>query len=99
MGTRAAQRADQSTVLPSVSPLDLQGKPYLSLQEASLLTGLGQWSLRHFIRKGDLRAAKIGNRVLIEKRDLADFIERKKRGVVRGEYPSIAKRREKAAKS
>lgn len=99
MSTKIGEAAETARPLPNISPLDVQTKPYLTIEEAAILTGLSAWSIRFRYRRGDLRAAKIGNRVVIEKRDLVAFIEKSKQGVATGEYPCIVKRREKAAEA
>jgi len=99
MSQKSTGRPAPAEWIPNVSPLDVQAKPYLSVEEATILIGLSQWSIRHAIRKGELRAAKIGARVVIDKRDLTAFIEEKKQGVALGPWPSVAKRGAKAAKA
>ena len=99
MKTTITEAQEKPPTLPNISPLDLHAKPYLSIEESSILTGLSAWTIRHAYRKGQLRAAKIGGRVVIEKKDLVAFIEQSKEGVAKGEYPCITKRREKAVKS
>lgn len=47
----------------------------IGLREAAELTGLSHWTLRQYIRKGRLRAVRIGRRVLLEPSELARLVE------------------------
>ena len=47
----------------------------IGLREAAELTGLSHWTLRQYIRKGKIRAVRIGRRVLLEPSELARLVE------------------------
>jgi excisionase family DNA binding protein len=49
-------------------------KPYLSVKEAAKMATLAPSTIRLYIRKGKLKAHKVGRRVLIAKTDLEDFL-------------------------
>ena len=51
-------------------------KPYLTVKEASELSGLGTSTVRLYMRKGLLRAHKVGRRVIISVSDLNTFLSR-----------------------
>ena len=52
-----------------------ESKPYLTVVEAADLSRLGESTIRHAIRKGQLRAHKVGERVIIKREDLEQFVE------------------------
>ena len=49
-------------------------KPYLNVKEAAKMATLAPSTVRLYIRKGKLKAQKVGRRVLIAKADLEDFL-------------------------
>jgi excisionase family DNA binding protein len=49
-------------------------KPYLSVKEAAKMATLAPSTIRLYIRKGKLKAHKVGRRVLIAKTDLESFL-------------------------
>jgi len=49
-------------------------KPYLSVKEAAKMATLAPSTIRLYIRKGKLKAHKVGRRVLIAKADLESFL-------------------------
>ena len=69
-------------VLESINRNGIQGKkpsetakPYVSAKEAGKLSGLGESTIRLYIRKRELKAHKVGSRVIIKKTDLEGFLE------------------------
>jgi len=50
-------------------------KPYLSVKEAAKMATLAPSTIRLYIRKGKLKAHKVGRRVLIAKADLESFLK------------------------
>ena len=74
---------------PSVN---LEGKPYLNLQEAAHFLSLSPWTLRQLIRKGEITSARVGMRIIFDREDLIRFIEDRKHRLSLGPYPSIQKR-------
>jgi len=50
-------------------------KPYLTIKEAADLVRLAPPTIRLYIRKGGLRAHKVGRRVIIKREELIDFLE------------------------
>ena len=51
------------------------GRPYLNLKEAAGMARLAPSTIRLYIRKGELKAHKVGSRVIIKKEDLEEFVE------------------------
>jgi excisionase family DNA binding protein len=51
------------------------GAPYLTIAEAAQLSRLGESTIRQAIRKRQLKAHKVGERVIIKTTDLQDFLE------------------------
>ena len=51
------------------------GTPYLTIREAAKVSRLGQSTIRLLIRKRQLKALKVGERVIIKRADLEQFIE------------------------
>jgi len=51
------------------------GRPYLNLKEAAGMARLAPSTIRLYIRKGELKAHKVGSRVIIKKEDLEAFVE------------------------
>ena len=49
-------------------------KPYLTVKEAAVLARLAPSTIRLYIRKGELKAHKVGRRVVIVKSDLETFL-------------------------
>lgn len=47
----------------------------VGLRQAAEALGLSHWTIRHYVRKGKIRAVKIGKRVLVEPSELARLIE------------------------
>jgi len=58
---------------PSENPKRIN-KPYLSVKEAAKMATLAPSTIRLYIRKGKLKAHKVGRRVLIAKADLESFL-------------------------
>ena len=50
-------------------------KPYLTVKEASEVSGLGASTIRLAIRKRQLRAQRVGRRVLVKRLDLESFLQ------------------------
>jgi excisionase family DNA binding protein len=50
-------------------------KPYLTIKEAAEFSRLAPSNIRLLIRKRQLRAQKVGRRVLIKRSDLENFLE------------------------
>lgn len=55
--------------------LELQAKEFLTIKETCQLVGLSRTTLWRSIKKGQLKTAKIGNRVIIRKKDLEDLFK------------------------
>ncbi len=54
--------------------MDYNNKPYLSVEEAISLLGIGRSHLYRIMRRGDLPVAKIGCRTIIRREDLDDYV-------------------------
>ena len=52
-------------------------KPYLTIKEAADLARLAPPTIRLYIRKGGLRAHKVGRRVIIKREELIAFLEQR----------------------
>ncbi len=50
-------------------------KPYLTIKEAADISRLGTSTIRLLIRKRELRAQRVGRRVIIKRTDLEKFLE------------------------
>jgi excisionase family DNA binding protein len=50
-------------------------KAFLTIKQAALYSGLGSSTIRLYIRKRQLRALRVGRRVLINRTDLEAFLE------------------------
>ena len=50
-------------------------KPYLTIKEAANFSRLGPSTIRLYIRKRELKAHKVGERVIIKRADLERFLE------------------------
>ena len=50
-------------------------RPYLTVKEAAEMARLAPSAIRLFIRKRELKAHKVGSRVIIKKTDLEGFLE------------------------
>jgi excisionase family DNA binding protein len=62
----------------SLTPSDaLHCKPYLSIREAADYGRLAPQTIRLYIRKGRLKAQKVGRRVIVNRAELAKFLEAK----------------------
>ena len=55
--------------------VEAKAKPYLTVKQAAENSGLGASTIRLLIRKRQLRAQKVGRRVLIKRSDLESFLE------------------------
>jgi len=55
--------------------ITLTDKAFLTESQASELSGLGVSTIRLYIRKRQLRAQKVGRRILIKGADLESFLE------------------------
>jgi len=49
--------------------------PYFTIKEAAKFSRLGESTIRLYIRKRELKAHKVGERVIIKKTDLEKFLE------------------------
>lgn len=49
-------------------------KTYLGYDDIRVYCGLSRWTIARAIRSGGLRAAKVGSRVLVARRDLDEFL-------------------------
>ena len=58
----------------SNKPVEM-GTPYLTIREAANISRLGQSTIRLMIRKRELKAHKVGERVIIKRIDLEGFLE------------------------
>lgn len=56
-------------------------KPYLTVSEAAEFARLASSTIRLYIRKGQLKAQKVGRRVIIERGELESFLSRNPTGV------------------
>lgn len=54
------------------SPAD---KSFLTIKQAAQVSGLGASTIRLYIRKRQLRAQRVGRRVLVKRGDLEKFLE------------------------
>lgn len=54
----------------------MEGKIFLSIDEAAHLLGLGRTTMHGLFNDGQLKRVKIGRRTFIHKDDLAAFIEK-----------------------
>jgi excisionase family DNA binding protein len=52
----------------------LADRPYLSVQEAAKLSGLGVSTVRLHIRRGKLKPRKVGRRIIISRAELEHFL-------------------------
>ena len=50
-------------------------KAFVNIKKAAEISGLGPSTIRLYIRRGQLRAQKVGRRVLIKRSDLEAFLE------------------------
>ncbi len=50
-------------------------RPYLTVKEAAEMARLAPSAIRLFIRKRELKAHKVGSRVIIKRTDLEGFLE------------------------
>jgi excisionase family DNA binding protein len=72
---RQAFREEVHTLLKVVhGPTKETSKPYLSVKEAAEMASLAPSTVRLYIRKGKLKALKVGRRVVIEKAELERFL-------------------------
>lgn len=55
-------------------PLE-ESRPYLTVKEAAEMARLAPSAIRLFIRKRELKALKVGRRVIIKRTDLERFLE------------------------
>jgi len=51
------------------------GKSFLTIKQAAATSGLGASTIRLAIRRRQLRAQKVGRRVLVKRSDLETFLE------------------------
>lgn len=56
-------------------PAPKSDRTYLTVAQAAELAGLGPSTIRLYIRRRQLRAQKVGRRVLIKRSDLERFLE------------------------
>jgi excisionase family DNA binding protein len=52
-------------------------EPLLSVAETSKRLGVSQWFIRELVRRGELPAVRLGDRVLVRPPDLRAFIEKR----------------------
>ena len=67
------QRIISTTNRATLNP-EPAGKPYLTVGEAAVLARLAPSTIRLYIRKGELKAHKVGRRVVIVRGDLETFL-------------------------
>lgn len=67
---REAMASIPGTDLPTTAE-----KSFLTVKEAAEVSGLGASTVRLAIRKRQLRANKVGRRVLVKRSDLENFLE------------------------
>ena len=51
------------------------GKSYFTVKEAAKFSCLADSTIRFYMRKGQLKALKVGSRVIIKREDLDTFLE------------------------
>jgi len=74
---RALIRQEVQAVLTTpIRNSNTASKPYLTVREAGELSRLGTSTIRLYIRKRQLRAQKVGRRVIISSGDLETFLAR-----------------------
>jgi len=72
---RLAVREEVRALLDEIPPPPVNEKsPYLTIREASKLSSLAIPTLRLYIRRGKLRACRVGRRVVIKRKDLEGFL-------------------------
>jgi len=72
---RQAVREEVHTLLKEThGTTKATSKPYLSVKEAAEMASLAPSTVRLYIRKGKLKALKVGRRVVIEKAELERFL-------------------------
>ncbi len=59
-------------------------RPYLTVKEAAEMARLAPSAIRLFIRKRELKAHKVGSRVIIKRTDLEGFLEAYPMGLLHG---------------
>src|SRR5437899_2692872 len=74
-GIRDAVREEIKAGMRNRTPEEPTGKPYLTVKEAAATSGLAASTIRLYIRKRQLRAQRVGQRVIIKRGDLAEFLE------------------------
>src|SRR5687768_12902732 len=61
-------------------------KSFLTIKQAAKISGLGASTIRLAIRRRNLRAQKVGRRVLLKKTDLEHFLEANPIEAIAGRY-------------
>jgi len=56
-------------------PIEISNKCYFTIKEAAAVSRLGPSTIRLYIRKRELKAHKVGERVIIKRADLERFLE------------------------
>lgn len=60
-----------------IKPIEeLSKKPFLSIDEVSILVGISRKTIYNLINKGDLKFGKLGNRTIIRRMDIDTLLER-----------------------
>lgn len=68
----------QEVVQKAAKPiLDIRNKEYLSISEACTLVGVSRWTIWRCIQNADIKAIKLGRRVIIRKADIEELFEPK----------------------
>ena len=66
---------DQHSNFEGLSPHQISDiKPFLSIREAAELARLAVSTIRLYIRKGELKAQKVGRRIIISRAELESFL-------------------------
>lgn len=57
---------------------NLQTKEFYTLEQLSKEININEPSLRKFIKEGILKAAKVGNRYIVDREDIKEMLKNKK---------------------
>ena len=72
---KEALRETLNLNLRSLTQSTAAEKAFLTIKQAAATSGLGASTIRLAVRRRELRAQKVGRRVLIKKADLENFLE------------------------